>query len=61
MLGKGLSVAMQGYLPFEHLSFRLKFLFLFPLVTAKFIGDYFDIELFGANCSCVNIFTRYNL
>jgi hypothetical protein len=28
--------------------FRLKFLILFPLVTAKLIGDNFDIELYGA-------------
>jgi hypothetical protein len=42
----------RGYLLFEHAcSFRLAFLFLFPLVAAKLIGEYFDIELNGANCS----------
>ncbi len=31
-------------------SFRLKSLFSFSLVQAKFIDDYFEIKLYGANC-----------
>ncbi len=43
-------------------SFRLKFVFLFPLVTAKLVGDYFDVELYGARGFFLfgpRLFSRY--
>jgi hypothetical protein len=42
-------------------SFWVKCLFPFPLVTAKWIGDYFEIRRYlRTEFWCVNIFARYN-
>ena len=44
-------MAIEVYFQFEHGVFEKNVLFLFPLVTAKLIGDYFVIRRCGANCS----------
>ena len=44
-------MAIEVYFQFEDGVFEKNVLFLFPLVTAKSIGDYFVIRRCGANCS----------
>ncbi len=44
-------MAIEVYFPFEHAVFEINVLFPFPLVTAKWKGDYFEIRRCGANCS----------
>ncbi len=44
-------MAIEVYVQFEHAVFQENVLFPFPLVTATWIGDYFEIRRCGPNCS----------
>ncbi len=48
MLGNGLGPWQSRFIYSLNIRFWLKILFPFPLVTAKLIGDYFDIKRYGA-------------
>jgi hypothetical protein len=53
---------MEGYFHFEHVPFAItKYVFPFPFVIAKLLGDYLDIRGYGANSTFQLIKASNNL